>query len=171
MHTIWTNVNLDYEDWRGELEHYYPLLSEDERKEKMYEFNDDYLNDERINLNHILDDPIIVIADLGLWNGRRVGYKEIASGNISDCLYSNTEYADWYVDDDGEFRCDAMHHDGTNHYVYRTYRSDAPEHLRERLKEKLYDGTATEEDIDRVTRKIGIDIANIYGFELKKEAV
>lgn len=30
-HVIWSNYNLDYEDWREFLEEEYPALSEDER--------------------------------------------------------------------------------------------------------------------------------------------
>ena len=48
----------------------------------MYEINGEYLNDERENLDIQLSQPILVIGDLGMWNGRRMGYKEIASGNI-----------------------------------------------------------------------------------------
>ncbi|MFR5584234.1 MAG: hypothetical protein ACLTLQ_10830 [[Clostridium] scindens] len=34
----------------------------------------------------------------------------------------------------------------------------------ELLKEKLYRGTATRADITRVTRRLGDDIAKVYGF-------
>ena len=80
----------------------------------MYEINGDYLDDERANLTVQLSQPILVVGDLGLWNGRRMGYKEIPSGNIRDCLYSDTDYSTWYVDRLGDLRCDAIHHDGTN---------------------------------------------------------
>ena len=83
-HIIWSNYDLDYEDWRGDLEAEYPELSEDERISLMYEINGHYLDDERMNLNVQLSQPILVIGDLGLWNGRRMGYKEIPSGNIRD---------------------------------------------------------------------------------------
>lgn len=43
----------------------------------MYERNSEYLDDERMNLDIQLDKPILVIVDLGLWNGRYSGYKEI----------------------------------------------------------------------------------------------
>lgn len=46
-----------------------------------------------------------------------MGYKEIPSGNIRDCLYSDTDYSTWYVDRLGDLRCDAIHHDGTNFYL------------------------------------------------------
>ena len=97
-HVIWSNYGLDYEDWRDDLEAEYPDLSEDERISMMYEINGDYLDDERANLNVQLSQPILVVGDLGLWNGRRMGYKEIPSGNIRDCLYGDTDYSTWYVD-------------------------------------------------------------------------
>ena len=65
---IWSNYSLDYEDWREDLEAEYPELSEQEREEKMYERNGEYLDDERMNLDIQLDKPILVIVDLGLWN-------------------------------------------------------------------------------------------------------
>ena len=136
-HIIWSDYALDYEDWRGVLESEYPDLSENERVALMYEMNGDYLDDERANLNIQLPQPIIVIGDLGLWYGRRMGYKEIESGNISDCLYSDTDYSTWYVDKLGDLRCDAIHHDGTNHYLYRTYKDGVRDSQIDLLKEKL----------------------------------
>ena len=112
-HLIWSNYHLDFEDWREDLEAEYPDLSESELMEMMYERNNDYLSDERINLDIPLSQPILVIGDLGLWFGRRSGYKEIPSGNIRDCLFSDTDYTTWYVDKLGDLRCDAVHHDGT----------------------------------------------------------
>ena len=137
-HIIWSNYDLDYADWRDDLEAEYPDLTEDERIALMYEINGDYLDDERMNLDVQLSQPILVIADLGLWHGRRMGYKEIASGRISDCLYSDTDYSTWYVDRLGDLRCDAIHHDGTNHYLYRTYKPGVRQSQIEKLKEKLY---------------------------------
>lgn len=169
-HIIWTNTDLDYDDWRQELEQEYPELSEAERIELMYELNSEYLQDERINLNIQLEHPILVIADLGLWYGRRTGYKELSSGNIRDCLYTDTDYACWYVDRLGDLRCDAIHHDGTNHYLYRTYKDNVRPSQIDLLKAKLYSGTATRADITRVTRRLGDDIANVYGFSISRPA-
>ena len=89
---IWSNVNLDYErDWKADLEEQYPDLSDDERMQIMYESNREYLDYERMNLNINLNTSILVIADLGLWNGRHQGYKEIESGNIKDCLSDESD--------------------------------------------------------------------------------
>ena len=170
-HIIWSNYDLDYEDWRDDLEAEYPDLTEDERMALMYEINGDYLDDERANLNIQLSHPILVVGDLGLWYGRRTGYKEIESGNIRDCLYSerDDEYVTWYVDKQGDLRCEAIHHDGTNHYLYRTYKDGVRESQIDLLKEKLYRGIATRADITRITRRLGDDIAKIYGFSIPRQ--
>lgn len=165
---IWSDLDLDYENWRADLEADYPELTEDERMMLMHEINGGYLDDERANLNIQLDQPILIIADLGLWTGRHMGYKEIASGNIRDCLYSDRDidYSTWYVDRLGDLRCDAIHHDGTNHYLYRTYKDGVRDSQIDLLKEKLYRGIATRADITRVTRRLGDDIAKVYGFSI-----
>lgn len=167
-HLIWSN-DLDYDDWKDYLESEYPDLTEEERMTKMYEINSDYLSDERENLDIQLAEPILLVGDLGLWNGRRQAYKEIASGNIKDCLYSDCDYVTWFVDKLGDLRCDAVHHDGTNHYLYRVYKDGVSESARENLKFKLYRGIATRKDITRITRRLGDDIAKAYGFEIPKQ--
>lgn len=168
-HIVWSNQDLDLDDWRDDLTADNPEMSESEMYELMNETNASYLDDERVNLNVQLSHPIIVIADLGRWNGRFSGYKMIDSGNIRDCLYSDTDYTEWYVDKDGEFRCNATHHDGTNHYLYRTFKDGIDGDSIDDLQDKIYSGTVTQADIDRVTRPIGKDIAAVYGFELPRQ--
>ncbi|MPN38148.1 hypothetical protein SDC9_185672 [bioreactor metagenome] len=168
-HTIWSNVDLDFDDWRDDLEAEHPDQSESELTKLMYETNNDYLDDERTNLDIQLSQPIIVIADLGRWNGRFSGYKMIESGNIRDCLYSDTDMTEWFVDNEGELRADAIHHDGRNHYLYRAFKDGITDEQIENLQDKIYSGTATKADIDHVTRRLGDDIAKIYGFDLTKQ--
>ena len=168
-HIIWSNENLDLDDWRDDLLEQYPDADEYELYRLMDETNGEYLNDERVNLNIQLSQPILVIADLGLWSGRRQGYKEIPSGNIRDCLYSQYDYTTWYVDDKGDFRCRDIHHDGTNHYLYRAYKDGISEYQKDRLKEKLYEGTATRADVERVTRRLGDEIGKVYGWKFTEK--
>ena len=161
---IWSN-DLDYEDWREDLEAEYPDMTESERISLMYERNNDYLDDERANLNVQLSQPILVIADLGLWHGRRMGYKTIESGKISDCLSSECDYAEWYVDREGEFRGKEIHHDGTNYIYYRKFKESADYDDRAELMDQIYRGVAKQEDIDRLTEKLGETIGAVYGWE------
>lgn len=99
-HIIWSNQNLDVDDWRVDYKEFLEAneLDDDPNDEQalyewMVETNDDYLSDERMNLNVQLSQPIIAIGDIGRWNGRVMGYKDIPSGNIRDCLYADTDYA------------------------------------------------------------------------------
>ena len=174
-HIIWSNMNLEADDWRDSYKEYLEIngLDDDPNDEnKLYEYmveaNDDYLSDERRNLDIQFSQPIIVIGDLGRWNGRVTGYKMIDSGNIRDCLYADTDYTEWYVDKYGDLRADAVHHDGTNHYLYRAYKDGVSDTQIDNLKEKLYRGIATRADITRVTRRLGDEIAHVYGFPIPR---
>ena len=42
---IWSNADLDYEEWKDWMEEEYPTLSEDERVAMMYEENGHYLEE------------------------------------------------------------------------------------------------------------------------------
>ena len=168
---IWSNIDLDSKDWVGDLKADYPDLSAEEHYAMMLERNNEFLSDERANLNVQCGDDILAVGDIGRWNGRRMGYKTIESGKISDCLSSECDYAEWYVDREGEFRGKEIHHDGTNYYLYRVYKDNVSDEQIENLKEKLYYGTATRRDITRITQRLGDDIAKVYGFDIPKQRV
>ena len=95
----------------------------------------------------------------------------IDSGNIKDCLYSDTDYTEWYVDKLGDLRADAIHHDGTNYYLYRAFKDNATSEQIESLQDKIYSGKATRVDITRVTKRLGDDIAKVYGFHISKPKI
>lgn len=164
---IWSNRDLDIKDWIADFRADSPGLSMDEYESMMYEVNDEYLSDERMNLDVEVGDEILVIADVGLWNGRRMGYQLIEGGNISDCLYASKDcdYNEWYVDRDGEFRSTQSHHDGTHYLTYRKWKDEASYDDRNELIGKIYEGTATREDIDALTDKLGKDIGKVYGWD------
>ena len=173
---VWSNFGLDIEDgWREAYAEFLEIngLDLDPSDEYaiyqyMQETNASYLDDERMNLDVKLSGNIVAIADLGLWNGRRMGYQEIGSNNIRDCLtpYHSCDYHEWYVDREGDLRCRAAHHDGTNYVLYRAYRDDVTEEQIEEFLDKVYDGKATQDDIEAVTRRIGDEVAKVYGWDL-----
>ena len=86
-----------------------------------------------------------------------------AEGN-GHAVYSHYDYTTWFVDRQGDLRCDDIHHDGTNHYLYRVWRDDVTESQKDRLKARIYDGIATRSDITRVTRRLGDEIGKVYGW-------
>lgn len=166
---IWSNWNLDIDDecWadyfsqmEDDLEEEF---SDDEKWEMMYELNNEYLDDERCNLNIKLDDDIIVIGDIGRWNGRVRGYKLIESGNIRDCLSDECDYCTWYCDR-YNFRFDGIHHDGTNHYLYRQLRPELTWEQRDNFLWKLSNEHVSDRTIRRYTKSIRPEIAKVYGW-------
>ena len=165
-HIIWSNFDVNIADYADFLQEEYPEVTDpDKQYELCCDMNYAYLDDEKANLDMELPNPIICIADLGRWNGRSMGYKMIESGNISDCLYDpECDYCTWYVDRYNDLCFSGAHHDGTNHYLYRVYKDNVSQAQKDRLKEKIYNGTATRADIVRVTRRLGDEIGKVYGW-------
>ena len=163
-HIIWSNIDLDLDDWYDDLHEEYPALGEEGLRDMMYQYNFEYFSDAQSQLDMYVGSPILVLANLGLWDGRHRGFGEIKSGNIKDCMETDYEYAEWYVDENGEFASRQIHHDGTNYYRYRRYLPDATEDEIYDLKEKLYDGTATEDDLDAVTEPLGSLVGAVFGW-------
>lgn len=160
---IWSsdyNVD-DFAEW---LDEEHPEANEYEREELACELNSSYLGDEQMNLDDIVaPNGIIVIASLGLWDGRRPGCKEIKSGKVSDCLHLRY--------DGGEFYCDKYnfcgveyHHDGTNSYTYRAWKDGLSDRQKENFMDKILKGTVMSCDISRYTRSLRPEIAKVYGW-------
>lgn len=176
-HIVWSDADLNLDDWRDDLlenaeVNGYDLDPNDEDAlyKEMVETNERYLEDERVNLDIQLDRPIVVIAKLGLWDGPHNAYKEIESGNIKDCLYSlcGSNCTDtWYVDAYGDLRCDETHHDGTNHYRYRVWREKVSEAGKERFRTAVLEGRATNTMITNYTKSIGVEIADVFGWDVR----
>lgn len=164
-HEIW-NSDPDFSDWEADLRSDYPDLPDEDLEKLMYEINNNYLDDERHNLNIKLPNEIVVIADIGRWNGRFNGYRVIATGNIKDCLCSslNSSFIRWYVDKNFDLRCTEIHHDGTNYLLYRQFKDNISDTQKENFLDKIYNGTYTPADISRYTKKIGTEIRKVYGW-------
>lgn len=139
-------------------------MSYDELYDRMSEYLDNEYAQVCEDLDRQFDMPILVIADLGLWNGRHKGSTLIRSGRLSDCFRTNCDCATWYVDGRKNLRCDASHHDGNNHYLYRVFKPGVSDTQIKNLQYKIADGTATSTDISRLTSRVGDAIAKIYGF-------
>lgn len=157
-HVIWQNYEINEEDWFDDYIEQHPDVYETDISVLEYatQCNEEYLEDERTNLDIKLDHPIVIFADIGLWFGRRRGYRVIGS-NISDCLNfeKDCDYAEWYVED-GDLKSRQTHHDGTNLLVYRELLVDEDE-----FDELLYDDKF---DPEKHCRKIGNKVSEVYGW-------
>jgi hypothetical protein len=117
-------------------------------------------------LNIQLDNSILVIADLGLWNGRRQGYKIIQSGNIQDILYSDCDYVEWYSDG-YNIKAKMSHHDGTNYIEYREIRGNVNI---DNLTSKIYNNMdVSRAEINRYTRSLLPYVAKVYGWPCRSK--
>jgi hypothetical protein len=160
---IWTND--DYSEWEACMLIDYP--DEASREEEGIEINyeryyadcDQYLDDERANLDVEVNGVIVAFGVLGLWDGNHNA--ACTFGNkVKNILKSECDYLDWYCDR-YNVRCRASHHDGTNYYLYRVAKD------REQAK-RLVDAIAyegmTEEEFRKATRSLRPYVAKVYGW-------
>ena len=166
--TIWSSdINLD--DWRDDLLEEHPDAGDDELYYLADELNNDYLEDEIYNLRNVeLNEPALVIANLGLWYGRVSGYKCFDCCDVGELVKrayngSGCEPTEIYVDELGDLCIRQAHHDGVNYLTLRIWKASASERQRENLLDKIYNGTATRRDITRVTEKLGDKVKEFYG--------
>jgi len=151
---IWSNFDIETSYIKPE----YPDLFEYPLYKRTIEDNNQHLKDERINLDIQLSNSIICIADLGLWNGRKSGYKIIESGNIKDILYSEADYCEWYSDG-YNIKCRQTYHDGTNYLEYRELKENS-----NKLLEYIYDNNINRKKINYYTKSIVNEVNKIYGW-------
>lgn len=159
---IWSDRNLNIDDWRDDLKSTYEDFSDDELYDIMHKINSDYLQDERQNLNIDIGREIICIANLGLWYGRKSAYKMIGT-NIAQCLYSECDSTEWFVNENNDLQCIADHHDGTNYYTYRAFKVNVTEKQKYKLLVKIYNNVDFSEELKRYTMSIGKYIRKVYG--------
>ncbi len=164
---FYEDLNLDKfkEDYKDFLEEE-NLLDADEAElyELMYSFDEMDFDDFFTQCDIQLEDGIVVIADIGRWNGRASGYKVVRSGNVQDILHSDCDYAKWYVDSYKNLRFEGAHHDGRNYYLYRTWKNTISEEQKENFLDKIYEGAVTSRDITRYTKRIGDVVLERLGY-------
>jgi hypothetical protein len=164
---IWQNINLNVDDWRDGYAEHCEIngleYDENEIADFMYFTNDLYLDDERANLQTKLDGDIIIIADLGLWFGRKPAYKVLKSRNIADILYIDDDFMEFYGDGKN-IRARGIHHDGENRYLYRYFKPDLSENQKQKFLDLILEGRLTPAQISRYTVSLFPAVASVYGW-------
>lgn len=167
-HIIWSNMNINPDDWKEDYKEATEINGWDEDtedKDNLWRYIDEtldsYLGDERMNLNVPTDGRILLIADLGLWYGRRQGY-QIREGNVKNILYDgDADYIEWYSDG-YNIKATAVHHDGTNFYEYRVIREDRNI---QNLLDAIYNGEEiTRQKLNYYTKSLEPYVAKVYGW-------
>lgn len=144
------------------------LDERDITEEKILDFaienNRSYLEDIRFSMEtKEVKNGFFAIANIGLWNGRVLGYKEFGD-NLSECLYTNCDDAKWYVDNYGRFCGTLYDHDGTTFVIYRMWRPWVSEEQKEMVLDKIYCGEVTERILKRYTLHMGKIVKETLGF-------
>ncbi len=144
-------------------EEYKKTITEEDIYRECDFLQETYFNDELSELARVDEGyGLIAIADVGRWNGRFSGYKELKQ--LCTVMYSSCDYERVYVDSNGDLRKDESHHDGSNSILYRYWKEGLTEEQKENFMNKIYNGECTQKDITRYTRKAGVGIANAYGW-------
>lgn len=164
---IFSNVDVDENSYIEDFKSWCKDWGYDENEEDLSEFVqrdlDSWLDAEYANLNVECGD-ILVIADLGFWNGRRSGYR-IIRGNklkhIFSVIGSDYEYYKFYCDR-YDVKAELHHHDGTH---YLTFREIKPKVNINKITEKLYNQEEVErKEITRYTKSLNPYLKKIYGW-------
>ena len=137
-------------------------ITEEKITDEVYFQIDMNFNDETSNLDKKLNGRILAIADMGLWNGRRTGYK-ILGNNLNEVLTCGIGCDDKEIYCDGfNVKAKGYHHDGTNYVEFREIREDRNI---ENLTDKLYSGMpVTRKEINYYTKSLLPHVKQIYGF-------
>lgn len=158
---LWSNeydsIQAIYDDLKSE--NYYEL-EETELWDLAHEYNNENLDDLRMELDYEVDERIITIADLGLWDGRRQAYKT-GTYNLSSVLYSEHDTLTIGLDAYNLVGRE-VHHDGVNYYTYRMLKPNLSKEQVDNFYDLLYNGKATRKHITYYTKSLKPYIDKIF---------
>lgn len=161
---IWSSEYLFDDKAREEYENSQRDILDDEEYDvsdvEWAEVVNSNLSDERMNLDKRIDGVVMAFADLGLWDGRRQGYK-ILGHNINGIFNVSEDENEWYGDG-FNIRGSLTHHDGTHHVLYRVAK-DIDEAAR--IGEQIYNREIDEAGFRKKTRSLYPYVAEIYGWK------
>ena len=162
---IWSNLNINIDEWQDYLEEVEnesgEKLNDNEKYEKIANLLDEYFQDELTNLNIKTDNNIIAIASLGLWNGRKKGYK-LLSNNVNSILNGfDCDYIEIYADK-YNIKFKGIHHDGQNYIEFREIREGVNI---DNLLNAIYTGKEIpRQKLNYYTKSIRHYVADVYGW-------
>lgn len=162
---IWSNTDLNIDDWRdGYLEfcefNNITPGGDDDLYDWMMDTNYNYLDDERYNLNQITNGEILVIGDMGRWNGRVNGYI-LLNNNLNNILNICDDMTEFYGDGHN-IRAIGHHHDGVNYYLFREIKPGV--NINKFLNDIYKGGKITPAKLNYYTKSIYNDVKKIYGW-------
>lgn len=173
IHTIYKTCQYDEErtdyarNYLAEERDIFPSEVTDDDIMDFINNEDEYTFDDELDEARIMDEEhrpdILAVANLGLWNGRKTGYREL--GSMEDVMYvGNHDYIHIYVEGD-ELKKSSTHHDGTNHMVFREWKSGLSYQSKLSVMDAIYNGRPEAGKlVDKYTMPMGHYWAELYGW-------
>lgn len=141
------------------------ILNRDDALVALYDRNSLWHDEEWSNLDIATQNPILIIADLGLWSGRRLGYAVLDTQNVRAIFSSTIGDTQTFYGDAYNIHCEDVHHDGTNYYLYREL--IGPTEVCTPLLDAIYQGKdhkKIKNKLRRYSRSLLPYVADIYGW-------
>lgn len=169
--TIWSNRDINFDEWKEDLIAYQKEndyedpedVTDDDVWNFIYESLDNQLGDEKMNLNITINGRILVIADLGLWDGRKQAYQILPRKNVNEIFCCHEDYTTEWYSDGYNIKAVDVHHDGTNYYEFREIREDRNI---QNLLNAIYNGEKiTRKKLNYYTRSLHPYAAKVYGWK------
>lgn len=165
---IWSNADCNFDEWKETLIQYQRENDyddpEDVSDDDVWNFRDESLSnwfdDEHMNLDVWTDGRILAIADLGLWNGRKQGYK-ILGEKVNEIFRMSEDYNEYYSEGHN-IKAACTHHDGTNYIEYRVIREDR--NLNNLLMDIYDQKEITRDKLNYYTKSLHPYVAKVYGW-------
>ena len=135
--------------------------TEENVTQEIYYRIDQWFEDEVLNLNKRLEGRILAIASMGLWNGRKTGYK-ILGNNLNEVVSCGIGCDEKHVYCDSyNVVAEGYHHDGRNYVEFREIREDKDV---DKLLDKIYNQEpVSRAEIRRYTKSLRPYIKKLYG--------
>ena len=147
-------------------EDYAKSITEERLYNECQFMNETWFEDTLRELKGVSSGEVIAIGTIGTWRGNFSGYKELKS--LENCMSSSCEDEILYVDSNGDLWKEEKQHDGSNSILYRYWKEGITEQQKQNFLNKIYSGEVASRDITKYTKKCGVDIANTYGWKVRK---
>ena len=170
--TIWKSygmysikeLEIEEQDAKEFLSESYPEIEQTDEAitDEIYDNISRWYDDETDNLDKQLDGRILAIASMGLWNGRKTGYK-ILGDNLNEVLTSTIGCDEKEVYFDGyNIKAEGYHHDGRNFVEFREIRKGKNI---DKLLNKIYDNEPiSRSELNYYTKPLGKYVKQIFGW-------
>lgn len=158
---VWTNMELDYEEYRKEFGPHYPdiIIYRPADISEMEAFDN-----EREMLDIPLENRIISIMEYEDFGVKKLQYT-IFPANIRCCPYDDFELAMYFIDRHGDFKCVEEYRSHKYTTIFRELKYPFKDERIQKMLLKIKKGSITWRELDSNTKKLGNYIAKAHDLD------